>query len=913
MFRGKHALVPAVLCLLGLCMPLPSRAGQERNQAVIRSVSVLVDGQPASPEMRELVPVKKGDPFSLKGISDSIRKIYKSGLFSDVRVVKQGESLDLSYLMSKRFFTRKIIFFGSRDIPRAKLNEGLYSLDGGSPFSESRLSKAVDELKAVLQREGYLHADIKTIIQKDPTVSQIDILFEIITGKRYRINRIIFKGDILAKESEIAKKMQLRQGQEFIPVLLEKDIERIKDYYHSLNYRQVEIMVEDEVFNDRAGTMEFALHIIPKEKIEIDVRGADVPLDLIRPIWDVRVFEEWGLAQGESKIAAFLRKKGYLFPHIKSSIKKEGPTVKIIHEVKQGKRYRLGNVLFRGLHYFSSSRIKLELGIRSNIPLLARIDGARLFDLPGEIKFMYKNSGFPDTQVELNFELEGKKARPVFDIEEGKQNKVKDVQFEGPVMFTEKDLISQISSRPGGPFFQPNIQKDIEELETFYANRGVRGTTVRAFVQASGGSLYSIRFTVDEGRLVRIGRIVLNGNKVTRKKTILREIMLKSGDYARYDAIQESKRRLEKLGIFSEVHIEEIALSENSENLLIRVLEGQRNYAGLGLGLETVREPDSFALWNNQFRLRGTAEFIRSNVFGTASQISAVGQVSLREQRVVLSWEQPYFFGLPIESFLNGWIEREVRKSYSFDRRSVSLTGIKFLSASGNMTLSGALRLARTTLYKLDIPESGVDRQHFPYSATSISSTFLWDKRNDPFNPSRGFFLSSVVEWAYPLFHAESNYLKIFSKYQHYVSILPGLVFSSTTRIGLGRGRIPIHERFFGGGSNSFRGVAFDELGPQDLDSQKPVGGKALMIFNFELTFPLLSSLKALSGAVFYDKGNVFENRRNVSWVGLQDAVGFGLRYRTPLGPIRLELGWNLDAPKGQKRAKAYVTIGNIF
>jgi outer membrane protein insertion porin family len=129
----------------------------------------------------------------------------------------------------------------------------------------------------------------------------------------------------------------------------------------------------------------------------------------------------------------------------------------------------------------------------------------------------------------------------------------------------------------------------------------------------------------------------------------------------------------------------------------------------------------------------------------------------------------------------------------------------------------------------------------------------------------------------------------------------------------LGRGKVPIHERFFGGGSNSFRGVEFDELGPKDPDSFKPIGGKALLLFNFEFTFPILSVFKNLNGALFYDVGNVFAQRRQVSLASFHNALGFGLRYKTPLGPIRLELGWHVDAPEDEKKVLIFVTIGNVF
>jgi outer membrane protein insertion porin family len=312
-------------------------------------------------------------------------------------------------------------------------------------------------------------------------------------------------------------------------------------------------------------------------------------------------------------------------------------------------------------------------------------------------------------------------------------------------------------------------------------------------------------------------------------------------------------------------------------------------------------------------RVRGTSEYIRSNIFGSAIQLSVVGQLSPREQRAVVALEQPYFFGIPLDTVINGWVEREERVSYSFDRRGISLSTVKSLNSSEEMVLLGTLRAARTTLFDLYIPESGVDRQFFPYSTTSLSGSFIWDRRSDPFNPENGYFFSSSLEWAYPLFNTESNYLKIFAKHQHYFSLYPGVTFAVTGRLGLGRGRMPIHERFFGGGSNTFRGEEFDELGPKDPESGKPVGGKALMLVNLELTFPVLKNFSNMYGVFFYDMGSIYSKRSQVSWKGLQDAAGLGLRYKTPLGPVRLEVGWPLDNGLNLKKAKFFITIGNIF
>jgi outer membrane protein insertion porin family len=329
--------------------------------------------------------------------------------------------------------------------------------------------------------------------------------------------------------------------------------------------------------------------------------------------------------------------------------------------------------------------------------------------------------------------------------------------------------------------------------------------------------------------------------------------------------------------------------------------------------METRNQPQTYAVWDYAFRPRGTAELIRYNIFGTAAQAGLVGQLSSRETRGVFSWRQPYFFGLPMETYFNAWLEKEARTSFTYEGSGISLTTVKPISKTENMDFLATLRYVRRIITELEIEESEIDRRFFPFSTTAISGSYIWERRDDPFNPTGGFFFSSVLEWAFPYFGTESDFWKTFNKFQIFAPVVPDVMLGATVRLGLAKGRIPIHERFFAGGSNSFRGVAFDELGPKEQKSGKPVGGKALILFNFELAFPIIPAFKNLYGTLFFDKGNVFERRKQVSLSGLRNALGLGLKYKTPLGPVRLELGWNLDPFPGEKSIIGFITIGNVF
>jgi len=894
--------------------PLYSASQPSDASPLIAGVSVVIDGQSSGEDMTRLIPINKGDPFSLKRINTSIKQIYKTGLFSDIQVLKEGdEQIHLTFHLTRKLFARRIVFQTEEKLPKQKLKTALFSLREGSFFTDEKLDKAVRELKEALTQEGYFNPEIEPFTKKDPQNSSIDVFFRISSVKRFTIREIAFSGDAILPAAELERVMISKKGREYIPSVLEEDITRIRELYNMKDYQRAEVEIDDIRLNEREGNASLVLHIIPHEKIEIEVRGAKIPLELLRPIWETRIFEDWGLTEGNAKILGYMRKKGYLFAQVTSSIRKEDSRIRVIHTVTPNRKYRIRDISYNGLNYFAPSQLEAELGVGERAPLLRWIDGERLFKLPVEIESLYRSRGFPDARVDFNFVRKGREVEVLFFIQEGQQERIRDISFEGARSFGPEALLDQISSSRGGPFYQPSIQKDIEKVENFYLNQGIRGTSVAARIEKLEEGLFSLIFQIDEGNKVRIEKIVITGNMVTNRKTILRELRIKEGDIAHYDKISESKRRLERLGIFTRVRIEEISLSPESENLVIDVREGERNYASLGLGLETKTEPRTFAVWNNPFRLRGTAELIRNNIFGSAAQLSLVGQLSLKEKRGVLSWEQPYVFGLPLQTYVNVWLERESRKSFTYDRQGLSLTALK--PVSQNLLFLATLRWAETTLVDLEIQPNEVDRQFYPFSATSASGSFILDRRDDPFNPERGSFFSFALEKAFPLLKDESDYMKMFIKSQHFVPILSGINFSLTARLGLGGGKmdIPIHERFFAGGSNSFRGARFDELGPVDVDSLKPVGGEALALLNLELTFPLLSALKNLKGTFFYDVGNVFEKREDLSLTSLKSAVGFGLRYRTPLGPVRLELGWNLSVPREERYALFFITIGNVF
>jgi outer membrane protein assembly complex protein YaeT len=873
-----------------------------------------VDGLPDTENLERLISIRPGDSYSLFAVSESIKQVYGSRLFSDIQVVRSGdERVELKFLLTRELVVHKIVFRGKKGVSGRKLRDSLYAVQEFAYFSEDKLRRAVDELKRALSDEGFFQPGIQAEPVRAPGTPEVDVVFTITAGSRYAISDIRFEGNRGISEMDLKRVMKTREGDLYSLSRLGQDLARLRELYARNRYPRAEVELSAEDFFPENGTVSLLIRVDPDERIDITIQGAEVPVEIVRPIWEERIFEEWGLDEGEARILAYLRGQGHVLAAVSSRVERDDGGIKVIHSVDRGRRVRIRSARFEGNAHFTSDRIKEELGIPDRVLFFGGLDGKRVFEVGDEIKLLYEVEGFPSAQVGLEFIMEDDKAEALYTIQEGVQQRIESIEIAGASLFSPEVIRAQLGIVEGGAFFRPAIQREIEKLNAFYLDQAVRGTRIESRVEARGDDLFKIAFDIREGRPMKVQSLFVSGNMVTRDDVIRRELRIKEGDPARADRIAESRQNLERLGVFSEVIIEEVPVSESAEHIIITLREGERNYAGLGVGVETRDALRSAAsLLDASLRLRGTAEFMRGNMFGTAANLSLVTQFSLSEKRAVATWQQPYFlFGFPLETYISGWVEAEDRTSFAFEREGVSITGMRPIFWGLNALAT--IGYARTTLTRLVVPPNEIDRQFYPYSKTSIAPSFVLERRDDAFNPESGSFSSLALDWALPFFQTESDFLKGLFKYQRYFSLVPRVLLGSTFRLGLGMGRMPIHERFFAGGSNSFRGAKFDELGPKDPDSRVPIGGKALVLLNLELNFPVVSSLRYLSGVVFYDAGNAFFNRSDVNLANLEHAVGLGLRYRTPLGPVRLELGWNLSDPDKRGKPIAFITIGNIF
>ncbi|MBP1770821.1 MAG: bamA, partial [Candidatus Aminicenantes bacterium] len=308
--KARRARIAAVLALFLILAGTRILPAQEGGAAVVERIVVEVDGQVGDPGLFDLIPIRPGDPFSPRLVDQAVKQIFATGLFADVRVSREG---------GDRIAVR---FRGTKASP-ARLAASLTSLRPGGFLQEDRIAEAVLEVKAGLREEGYFDAVVVCDVRRKAG-STADLVFEAKDWRSFRIGGLEVEWKAEIPERTVLKRLKSKVGDVYVPGRLAADLAALSEGLGRLGYPRAEVVLVGEVFADTSRTVDLRIDIVPHEKITVVIGGAKVPARLVAPIWEERVFEQWGLDEGEVRILNHLRRKGYLFASVESRVEAAG-------------------------------------------------------------------------------------------------------------------------------------------------------------------------------------------------------------------------------------------------------------------------------------------------------------------------------------------------------------------------------------------------------------------------------------------------------------------------------------------------------------------------------------------------------------------------------------------------------------
>jgi outer membrane protein insertion porin family len=934
----------------------------------VTRVEVEMNGRVVTdPVVRELVETRAGEPLSLVQVRETIGHLFALGRYQDIAVeaLLDGAGVALRYRLVPLQVVRRVAFRGSLGLRASALRRALEARLGRAPLV-GRAAAAAQVLEEVYARTGYLRARVTPRVQAGAEGGGPELVFEVDAGPRARVGAAVVTGSPLEPPASVLARLDVRPGAFYDRTRLDRALER---YVAGLKHRghlQASATVTPTVRAD--GTVvDLLVEVRPGPVVTVRVVGDPLPADRLAelvPVAREGTVDEDLLEDSDERIRAYLHEQGYRDAAVSHQRVERDGRLEILFQVRRGPLFRVADVAIEGNRAVPTSELRGLLRVKPGEPFVA----ARLDADVAAIESHYRRLGYAGAKVTPEVDADTRGARaglvmvtPRVTVEEGPRTIVTDVRFEGVEAGRAVELGRVLQVGPGAPFDAARVAADRDALTVWYLNRGFQAAEVRvapAFREDRTG--VELRYTIREGPQAIVDHILVVGNTRTQTSTIARELAVRPGEPLGLAALVESQRRLSALGLFRRVRLTTIEHgAAGRRDLVVIVEEAPATTLGVGGGVEGGRRlragPDGGpAIERIEVAPRGFFEVGRRNLWGRNRSVNLFTRVSVRpsdrptapgepqgrftEYRVTGLYREPQVFGLAgVDLVGSAFLEQGVRTSFNFSRKGVNAELVERLTPATRLSARYSVNYTRRFDERIDPAEQSLIDRLFPQVRLSaLSSTIFYDTRDDAVDPGRGAWASVDGEVALRGLGSEVGFAKTYLQGFLYRR-LPAAAGRRTVvafgaRVGLARGfprevelgapgaprvvtrveDVPASERFFAGGDTTVRGFTLDRLGAAGtLDPNGfPKGGNGLLVLNAELRVGLWRSLGAVA---FVDAGNVFARVRELSLAEIRPSAGVGLRYQSPIGPLRVDLGVKLDRRPGERLTALHFSFGQAF
>jgi outer membrane protein insertion porin family len=915
----------------------------------VRAIEFRPENQPYSREyLYEILPVKAGQPLDLSQVRAAIERLFATGRYADIAVDAQSVSggVILTFITSNNYFVGHVSVQRVSEPPNEGVLVNSTRLELGSLFTQQDLTQAETNLRGVLRDNGFYESQIHPVLTRDSGTQQVAIHFETASGDRahYRMPVVTGHPGRSAEEIEDSTHWKGWFGWKKVTEARTQDgLRRVRKWYQKQDRLEARVALEDMRYNpdDRKVTPVLAIQNGPK--IRIVVAGAKVSGGKLRqlvPVYQEQSVDRDLLVEGSQNLVEYFQSEGYFDAKVDFSTQAGANGQETIrYAVDRGERYKLVAVVIEGNKYFDTDTIRERMYVRPASLLQyrhGRYSQRLLRQDVDAIRALYRSNGFRDVNVTSSV-VRGYRGKAThlavfIRVEEGPQWLVHKLDLEGVSPQNREDVENLLQSIAGQPFSELNVAIDRDNVLSRYYNSGYPNASFEwSFTQAREPHQMDLKYVIHEGERRYVRKVLVSGLQTTDPGLVAARVDLEPGDPLSREDMTATQRRLYDLGIFARV---DLALQnpqgdERDKYILLDVDEARKYTITAGLGAEIAKIGGCQTCLDAPagqagFSPRALLGITRRNFLGYGHIVSVQTRVSTLEQRAVLNYQAPQFRGNSDFSLLFSALYDDSRDVRTFTARR----------REGSVQLGQKLSKASTMLYRFSFRRVSIDQntlkitpELIPFYAQParigmVSGNLIQDRRDDPVDTHRGIYNTVDFGWASHVFGSQSDFTRLLVRNATYYPFGLGSRFVLARSITFGWEQtlpstppgvplpismdVPLPERFFAGGAQSHRGFPENQAGPRDPETGFPIGGKALLVNQVELRFPLIGD--NIRGVLFEDAGNVYTGLNKLSLRvvqrGLQDfnymvhAVGFGVRYRTPVGPIRVDFAYSINPPR---------------
>ena len=914
-----------------------------------------------------------GQSFSKDKVERTAEALKADGHFDEVQIRVEPESNGVGIL----FIVKPADYFGIFQFPGAQrfpysqlIQAANYPIQ--EAFNQEEVERDAQSLINFYRREGFFRAAAEPQSDMEPGHSVANVLFRTTLGVRAKFGTTAIEGapdddaaNLQHKLTTLMARLRgsaIRPGKTYHHSTVTKAQAYLQKSLEKQGYLSAQVKLAGAEYQADSNRADIHFDIRPGMPTTVKIQGAHLwpwTRKSLLPVYQGIGVDEETVEEGKQALISYFQGKGFFDVTVESQFKKQNNRDLVIYTITKDKKHKVTDVAITGNKALPTSLLTSHISVaKKRFFSPGKFSDKLVQESIRNLKAIYQSDGFSSVQVASEVTRGAQNVQVSFHVVEGPRNIVNSLRIEGADTFAESQFAPDgLNVAAGQPYSETLVQKDRRNIIANYLKAGYLMANLRetaSEVSKSEPHRINVIYHIHEGPRVVTGDVLTLGRDHTRQRLINDDVnIIRPGQpLTESDLLTAGSRLYDHTGVFdwAEVDPKEPVATQDKDDVLVKVHEAKRNVFTYGFGFEVIKRggsipsgtvalpnlppiglPSNFTTSETTFYgPRGTAEYTRNNLFGKGESLSFTGFAGRLDQRGAAYYIDPNFRWSSWKATTSLSIERnEENPIFSSQEEQGTCQLQRPLDGTKNAIFFAQYGFSQVDLTRVLIP-SLVPAQDQHVRLSTLSANITRDTRDNPLDEHRGVLQSLEVGFNTSKLGSSVDFAKLTGQLAFYREKFHHIVWADSLRIGLAEpfshSFVPLSEVFFTGGGNSLRGFPLDGAGPQrqvdvcssgsSSNCQKinvPAGGNEMLIVNSEARIPLPIK-KGLSFVAFYDGGNVFPYAGFHDFTSLySNNVGIGLRYSTPLGPIRVDLGRNLNPVAGINPTQYFVGIGQAF
>jgi outer membrane protein assembly factor BamA len=916
--------------------------------------------------------LRASEPFSKQKIDETVAALKRDGKFEEVQleVEPEGNGIRVLLVLQPAIYFGMFQFPGAERFSYSRLVQ-VSNYPPQAPFNRGEIQRDCDNLLNFFRQQGFFQAQVSPEVKLDTAHGLANIFFNTRLNKRSKFGNAVIAGTTSQQAESLADNLRgLRARMRGAAIRPGKtyrygNVARANKYLQSRLEKQdrlaAKVQPHGAEYHADTNRADIHFNVDTGPEVHVDVKGAHLwswTRRSLLPVYQGAGVDPELVEEGREALTSYFQAKGFFDVKVTSQFNQAGSVDTIVYEITKGKKHKVKAVEVAGNKNIKTDDLMNQVKVQKGRVLSpGKFSDKVVRTSSKNLEALYKSEGYSSVKITPHVENNGGDIRVRFTVDEGPQDIVQSLKIEGAETFPQSRFApSGLKLGEGKAYSQKLVESDRANIVAHYLQAGYLTASFRETAHAvskNDAHHLNVVYHIYEGPQVYTRNVITLGREKTQERLINEDTATIEPEkpLTETELLASGGRLYEHTGVFdwAEVDPKRQITTQTQEDVLVKVHEGKKNQMTYGFGFEIINRggsvpsgsvalpnlppiglPDTFTTSQKTFYgPRGTFQYTRNNLRGKGESLSFTGFAGRLDQRVAAYYINPRLRWTMWSATSTASYEfNQENPVYSSREALASYQIQRYLDKSKANVFFLRYGFSKTDLTRIEIPELvPPEDQHVRLS--TIAANFTRDTRDNPLDAHKGILQTVELDFNTTKLGSSVDFVKLNLQSAYYKRIFHDTIWANSVRIGLAQpfagSLVPLSEAFFTGGGNTLRGFPLDSAGPQRQVPvcssapvsctfiQVPTGGNELLILNSELRIPL-PIRKGLGLVTFYDGGNVFPNVGFRDFISLySNNVGLGLRYATPVGPVRIDVGRNLNPVPGIKATQYFVSIGQAF